>query len=191
MAASKYFDQSFDQRSLESLFRLEKALDQFPNRVAKAIEKSLDKTEGEVRRKLVQNYRNPEFANDKVIGIEKKSFGNRAKFKIEVKKANPSRRAKQGTLDKARFDANIKLRGRKRYVARRKDKPYDLRSWSGPKDASYKITVPAKQANPAFGRFLRYKTRQMLSENLREAIAAQGIGPRGGVSRIRGGDVTR
>ena len=188
MATSKYFDQSFDQRSLESLFRLEKALDQFPNRVAKAIEKSLVRTEREVRRKLVQNYRNPKFADNRVIKIEKKSYGNRAKFEIEVVQANPSKRSKQSDLNKARFDANIKLRGRKRYIARRTDKPYDLRSWSGPKDASYKITVPAKQPNPAFRRFLRYKTRQMLSENLKEAIAAQGIGPRGGVSRIRGGD---
>jgi len=186
MAGSKYFDVSMDERSLQRLFFLEKAMNQFPNRVKLATEQGGIRAKKEVHRKLNQNYRSSRLGRDEVIKITTSSTDKKATFKLEVVRANPSRRANQSDLTKARFDANIKLRGRKGYVASRSDKPYDLRNWSKPKDASYTIKVRAIPANPSFQRFLTYKTRQIVSENVRKALAAQGIGSRGGISRIRG-----
>jgi len=191
MAKSKYFDISMDERSLQRLFSLEKAMNQFPNRVKYAIEAGAKKGKKEVHRTLNQNYRSSKLGRDSVIKITTSATANKGTFKMEVLRANPSRGANQRDITKARFDANIKLRGRKSYVASRSDKPYDLRNWSKPKDAAQTIKVRAIPANPSFQRFLTYRARQIFSESVKEALAQQGIGSRGGISRIRGGDVPR
>lgn len=193
MAAGKYFDLSISEGTLKNLYKLERAMEHYPNRLEYAISAAVKKTEKEAHRKLAQNYGNNMLGKDKVIKIESRASVKKATLTVEVEKANPRRGADQTPLTKARFDANIKLRGRRRYTARRSpgETPFNLQDWEkGPRFA-YKVTVPAKSANPAFVRFIKYGITALLRKNMQEALKKQGIGVRGGISRITGGDVPR
>lgn len=194
MAVRKHFDMSISEGTLKSLYNLEKAMDHYPNRVRHAIEVALEETEKEAHRKLGQNFNNHMLSKNEVIKIERRASVNKATLNIEVLRANPSTNAKrQDGVTRARFDANIKLNGRRRYVARRSSAqdPYNLENWHKGPDYAYGFTMPAKSPNPAFRRFIKTGIAAILRKNLKKSIAQQGIGSRGGISRITGGDVPR
>lgn len=192
MAARKNFDLSISEGTLKSLYNLEKAMEHYPNRVQHAINTALEATEKQAHRKLAQNYGNNMLGKDNVIKIDRRASVNKATLTIEVLRAKPAR-VRQTAETKARFDANIKLTGRKRYTARKSfgEDPYNLKNWEKGPDYAYKITVPAKSANPSFVRFIKYGITDLLRKNMQESLKKQGIGVRGGISRITGGDVPR
>lgn len=194
MAVRRNFDMSFSEDSLRNLFSLSKAMDHYPNRIEHALQTAVAKTESEAHRKLAQNYGNSMLGKDNVINIENKATLRKATLRVEILEARPKRKSKsQSALTKGRFDANIKMYGRKRYTSTRSsgEGPYDLEDFGKPVDFAYRITVPAKSPNQSFVRFIKYGIRSILVKNLRESIAKQGIGSRGGISRITGGDIPR
>jgi hypothetical protein len=190
--AKRSFDMSVSKQSLQNLYKLERAIEHYPNRVRHAIQVALETTEKEAHRKLGQNYGNNQLGKDNVINIETKSSFDKAELVVKILRAQPDR-VKQSPETKGRFDANIKMYGRKRYVGRKYsgEDPYRLKEWEKGPDYAFTIRVPAKSPNQSFRTFILYGISKMLRKNLNTALRQQGIGVRGGISRITGGDVPR
>jgi hypothetical protein len=189
----RHFQIEFDENSISRLNNLANAMALYPNRIDKAIHDAAKKTEKDTKDKLRTNYRNTKLAREDVVPVKVYINGNNIKIKASVLWAEPNPNAvTQNDTTRARFHANIMLRGRRRYTAKRSklDDPYNLVKWSsGAIEYAYGFTVPAKSPNYQFRKFITGgMISKMFKKNLTKALANQGIGGRGGTSRVTRGD---
>ena len=187
------FEVEFSESSIIKLNNLANAMDQYSNRVEKAVHDAAKLTKKEIKDKLRTNYRNTKLARDEVIPVKVTLNGKNVVIKTSVLWAEHNPNAvRQNDTTRARFHANIMLRGRRRYTAKRSKSqdPYNLVKWSsGAIEYAYGFTVPAKSPNYHFRKFITGGAiSKMFKKNLTKALAAQKIGARGGISRVTGGD---
>lgn len=195
---SRHFSLSFDESDIARLNNLASALEHYPNRLNTALAEAAHETRKEFKNKLKTNYQGDKgshsIGSDDVIPITIKHNGRGISITASVLWANANPGAyKQSPTTRARFNANIKLRGRRRYSAKRSkaagDDPYRVVSWNKGITHVYGFTVPAKSPNSSFVKFMTGAAMSIIfKKHLKQTLARQKIGPRGGISRISGGD---
>jgi hypothetical protein len=191
----KTFDMGFNKNSVLVLENFAKNLDKYPNRIQRAMGTAAAMTERELRKELSTRFNNDRLGHEDVVQILYKPMARGGiKFTVEVLYATGHPRSSKNfdPMMRARFDANIKMTGRRRYVARRKagKRPYDLRSWDGGlNDASYGFTIRRKPKNLSFESLVKRKPVKLFNDNLNKALRKEGFGVRGGSGSV-GADIS-
>lgn len=186
----KTFDMGFNKNSVLALQNMAKSLEQYPNRIQRAMGTAAVMTEKELRRELSTRFNNAELGHEDVVQILYKPMARGGiRFSVEVLYATGHPRSSKNfdPLMRARFDANIKMTGRRRYVARRKagKRPYDLRSWDGGlNNAAYGFTMKRKPKNLTFEALIKRRPVKLFNDNLAKALKKEGFGARGGSAGV-------
>lgn len=178
---------SFTKDSVIRLNNLANALDQYPNRIERAMVTAAHAAEKDMRKEIGQKF-GKNIAGDEVIYIDIKNTKTRLTVRGGVYYATGHSRDSSnfGPQTKARMRANILLTGRRRYTARKTGgKPYNLtQRHKGLNKAAWGFTVRAQPANHEFKRILKRSFAGYFGENFRKALKKEGFGPRGGSSGI-------
>lgn len=201
--AARSFSIEFSERKVNDMYRLAENVAKYPNRIHRARAIAAEKTKADFKAKLIRNYSKGRpkaymYADDRVIPVEVTHGRNRSTINIKILKAKVTSGNKideKDKVNKARMDVNIRMYGRKRYSAKaRNGSVYDLSQNSHPSARNYpqllrSFKVPAKSRDNTFYNFIKYEPMKLMRKNLREQLAKEGFGVRGGVSGIRG-DIT-
>lgn len=178
----------FSKDSIAKLNNIANKLDQYPNRIERAMVTAAHAAERDVRKEIGKKF-GREISDDEVIDITIKS--TKAKLTMTTRVLYATGHAhdssKFGPKTKARMKANILLTGRRRYTARKSpgQKPYKLTErHKGLNKAAYGFTVRRQPRNHEFNRILRRGAIKYFRENFNKALAKEGFGSRGGAGGI-------
>lgn len=199
--AKRLFTVEANTQSIDGMYRLAENVAKYPNRINRAKTIATELTKTQFKTQLTKNYgksrkRSYMYADDRVLPVTVRHTRNRSVLEIRILKAvvqGNNTIDEKDLVNRARMDIQIKMYGRRSYTSKRRGQPgekwYKLRM-NNP-HAKYKIIDPipffkvsAQSRDENFYRFMREQPSKLMKKNLKEQLAIEGFGPRGGVSGI-------
>jgi hypothetical protein len=181
--AKRMFSVSIDQKGIDGLINLSNKAAMFPNRIISARARATDRSVRMIRRKLENSHG---YRLVKHIEIDGKVTGKKSTITVRIPRAKGSSSGdKQSDKDRALWQLNIMLNGRRAFRSKRSGR-YTLREESQGKYGKhlYNWSVPAKSPNHAFVKNVTEQPAKIFREIFMQELAREGFGVRGGVSGI-------